>query len=93
MSILSQQLRISQKAFTNYIRANPAAQSLSYKSGYYGNGGQYPDHREFFDSDATISGNHIKESETAPDFSNLEVFISNADRVAEIKTRIQKLDI
>ena len=91
MSILSQQLRISQKAFTNYIRANPAAQSLSYKSGYYGNGGQYPDHREFFDSDSTVED--IKESETAPDFSNLEVFISNAARVAEIKTRIEKLDI
>ena len=89
MSILSQQLRISQKAFTNYIRANPAAQSLSYKSGYCGNGGQYPDHREFFDSDSTVDGSNIKESETAPDFSNLEVFIANAKAAAEIKARME----
>ena len=84
MSILSQQLRISQKAFTNYIRANPAAQSLSYKSGYYGNGGQYPDHREFFDSDSTVNEtteyqgqqvNNIRESETAPQLEDLVVLL------------------
>jgi len=79
MSILSQQLSISQRAFTNDIITNPEAQSLTYRSGYYGNGGQYPDAREFFDSDSTVED--IKESETAPDLSNLEVLMSNADRM------------
>ena len=55
MSILSQQLSISEKAFTNRITTNPEARSLTYRSGYYGNGGQYPDAREFFDSDSTVN--------------------------------------
>ena len=79
MSIVSQQLSISQRAFTNDIITNPEAQSLTYRSGYYGNGGQYPDAREFFDSDSTVED--IKESETAPDLSNLEVLISNYQKV------------
>ena len=84
MSILSQQLSISQRAFTNRITTNPAAQSLTYRSGYYGNGGQYPDAREFFDSDSTVSEtteyqgeevNNIRESVTAPKLEDLEVLL------------------
>ena len=84
MSILSQQLSISQRAFTNDIITNPEAQSLTYRSGYYGNGGQYPDAREFFDSDSTVSEtteyqgeevNNIRESVTAPKLEDLEVLL------------------
>ena len=84
MSILSQQLSISEKAFTNRITTNPEARSLTYRSGYYGNGGQYPDAREFYASDSTVNEtteyqgqqvNNIRESETAPQLEDLVVLL------------------
>tara|TARA_Y100000034_G_C6552869_1_gene238928 strand:+ start:148 stop:522 length:375 start_codon:yes stop_codon:yes gene_type:complete len=45
MSILSEQLVISQLAFTNDITPNRLSRSLTAPSGYYGNNGQYPDPR------------------------------------------------
>ena len=84
-SILLQQISISEKAFTNDITTNPEAQSLTYRSGYYGNGGQYPDAREVFNSDSTVietiddqgkEVNNIRESVTTPKLENLVVLLS-----------------
>tara|TARA_Y100000310_G_scaffold11640_1_gene12156 strand:+ start:368 stop:634 length:267 start_codon:yes stop_codon:yes gene_type:complete len=84
-SILLQQISISEKAFTNDITTNPEAQSLTYRSGYYGNGGQYPDAREFFDSDSTVietteyrgqKVNNIRESVTTPKLEDLVVLLN-----------------
>tara|TARA_Y100000310_G_scaffold11640_1_gene12155 strand:+ start:42 stop:371 length:330 start_codon:yes stop_codon:yes gene_type:complete len=45
MSILSQQLVISDLAFTNDITTNRLSRSLTAPSGYWANNGQYPDPR------------------------------------------------
>ena len=68
MSILSQQLSISQRAFTNRITTNPEAQSLTYRSGYYGNGGQYPDPRtQMTGAGIVATGNQSKTRERIKD--------------------------
>ena len=45
MGILNQQLGISEKATTNDIDVNSTARSLTAPSGYYAEGGKYPDNR------------------------------------------------
>ena len=44
MSIVSQQLIISDKVISNDIKIDPEARSLTMKNGYYVNG-MYPDNR------------------------------------------------
>ena len=50
MGILSQQLGISEKATNNGVTVNPGARSLTAPSGYYSDGGKYPDDRPTWDN-------------------------------------------
>ena len=54
MGILSQQLGISAKATTNDIGINPEARSLTAPSGFYADGGKYPDNRPVWDYNALV---------------------------------------
>ena len=72
MSILSEQMIISQLAFTNDITPNRLSRSLTAPSGYYANDGQYPDPRSQMTGAATVArGNEsltferIRNSDTA----------------------------
>ena len=68
MSILSQQMVISQLAFTNDMSVNRLAQSLTAPSGYYGNGGQYPDPRtQMTGAGIVATGNQSKTRERIKD--------------------------
>ena len=55
MSILSEQMIISQLAFTNDITSNRLSRSLTAPSGYYANDGQYPDPRSQMTGAATVA--------------------------------------
>ena len=56
MGILSQQLGISARATTNDIDVNPEARSLTAPSGFYADGGKYPDNRSVWDHNSLVEG-------------------------------------
>ena len=56
MGILSQQLGISERATTNDIDVNPEARSLTAPSGFYADGGKYPDNRSVWDHNSLVEG-------------------------------------
>ena len=64
MGILSQQLGISAKATTNDIGINPEARSLTAPSGFYADGGKYPDNRPVWDYNALVKEADDPEIET-----------------------------
>ena len=55
MSIVSQQLIISDKAVSNDIKINPEARSLTMRNGYYVNS-MYPDNRSTMTGENPFSG-------------------------------------
>ena len=55
MVILSQQFGISEKATNNGVTVNPGARSLTAPSGYYSDGGKYPDDRPTWDNTAVLT--------------------------------------
>ena len=64
MSILSQQMVISQLAVTNDISPNRLSRSLTAPSGYYSNNGQYPDPRtQMTGAGIVATGNQSKTHE------------------------------
>ena len=64
MSILSQQMVISQLAVTNDIKPNRLSRSLTAPSGYYSNNGQYPDPRtQMTGAGIVATGNQSKTHE------------------------------
>ena len=56
MGILSQQLGISDRAVTNDISRDPEARSLTKASGYFADGGKYPDDRSVWNYNALVEG-------------------------------------
>ena len=68
MSILSEQLVISDKAVSNDITTNSDARSLTMRNGYYFDS-KYPDHRSTMTGENPLSGagglEVISESKTA----------------------------
>jgi len=65
MSIVSQQLIISDKVISNDIKINPEARSLTMRNGYYVNS-MYPDNRSTMTGENPFSDtDNITTSETA----------------------------
>lgn len=77
MGILSQQLSISERATTNDIGVNPEARSLTKASGYFADGGKYPDNRSTFNNTSIVNSSggieEISESETAGSLGGLPI--------------------
>ena len=56
MGILNQQLSVSERAVTNDISRDPEARSLTKASGYFADGGKYPDDRSVWNYNALVEG-------------------------------------
>ena len=62
MSILAQQLVISELAFSNAITTNRLSRSLSAPNGYFGDDGKYPDNRTHMTGAAIVGLGNVSQT-------------------------------